>query len=270
MNKKILLMCSMALCAGVIATGVFASQNDTFQVFTMDNVQLSESTAITNALNNSNVLRGFLSPTMEAGDDIDEIETVALNSIQSYNVQNITDNNEAISANNAIKLYTLSVEPTTTSIYTSTNENNDKLIIPMELNNSISFIYMKKGENVNTVTEKINQLNVSEETKSRMRQKAIQREGNWYVSCIEEQYSYDKAKNFVNGNTLSELLYENNISDITDLKYVYINNNDILTICVKTNTNEYIIPYVFENRSDGLQENTLYAVSDFIEIVTES
>lgn len=248
----------LVLCIGRLCINVSATQLNDADI--PNNIS-SEIDEISSALSSSNTLKGYLSTKISVFDS----ETDNESEISRY-----TTNNEIYDSTlneSRIKVYSILLENTTQSIYSNISENNDIWIVAKDIDSNVSFSFLKKGEDISAATDKINALSVSDSYKSRMLQKAIERANKWYVAYVEKQNTVQNARDFISESNIESLLAENEVGNIIDTKYIYIQNNNMLAISVKTSDSEYVIPYVTATRSDNMSNNSIYTVSEMKDFI---
>lgn len=251
MNKKLLTIISAVLCTGVLCGTVLASNLSKTEAVTSQDNEYNE---ISEALNNSNTLRGYLSPKVDvASADVDEENT-------ELNVQNANMSQAAEPEDIRLKLYTVNIDDETQSIYQQLADENDMWIVVKDNGENIGYSFLKKGAALSEVEKKVNELNVPETTKSRMLAKAAAREGKWYVAYVSKYKDQQASRDFVSESHINSLLEADNITSIADKKYVYIQNNDTLAVLVRTADNEYIIP--FAGGSSEFENNRIYTTQE--------
>lgn len=262
MNKKIMLICSTVLSAVIFTTGVYASQ----MIESATNVaSLSETAQLQSALDNSNVLRSRYNVTSHE----EELAELDNDGVQTYSLRATEDVTDAPNAENAIKVYNVDLSESTTSLLEQLNVEPELRLLSEVINDETAFVFMKKGQSIDVATEKINALNISSERKEKMISKATEKAGKWYVSCIKRYGASVNADDFVDKSSVLNLLNSNNFSDVKDMKYVYITNNEMLGIWVKTEDAEHIVPFVTTSRTDNLSGNNVYTLSDIVDYIVE-
>jgi len=249
MNKKLFVMCTSVACAAVLTTVVFATQTMNISTTTTN---LSESSEISAILKNSNVYRSVYQASESRQDTLTEDTEV-----KKINTET-EDLTSKISDETALKVYSITLNDSSSPVFA---EENDLWIIPINTDEGVSYAYMKKGEDTDVVAERINKLDISEEYRERLIKKAKANEGKWYVAYIKTQHSADKAQEFANSNNIQNVITANNITNVLDMRYVYINNKNELAVYIKTNTSEYIIPY----NSEISDNFSVCSISDYVE-----
>lgn len=262
MNRKIMLICSVALSATLFTTGVYASQTLKNEIKGTEN---SEITQLQEAVENSNVLRSRYSVTSYE----DEISELDNDSVQTYSNDEENSFDEMLNVENAIKVYDVNLSETTTSLSEQFDNDAEIILLPELIDNEISFVFMKKGQNIDEATEKINALNLSDERKEKMISKAAEKAGKWNVSYIKKYSSSESAANFVNISFIQNLLNTNNIFAVENFEYIYINNNEMLGVWVKTESAEYVIPFVTTTRVDDLSNNNVYSLDNIVSYIVK-
>ena len=240
MKSNLFKTISVSLCAVILSANAYALTTD---------VADSTYDEISSALENSSAVMSYLSPEISVKDlENDEIYDTAPNKVKA----------QAALQEKRIKFYGVSVNSNTTSVYSNLEENNDLWVVASDIDNSMAFTFLKKGEAFESVQARINALNLDNSYKERMLQAAQERAGKWYVMYVAEQNSYDNANSFIDETSIQNLLSEKGIDNIVDLRYIYIRNNNTLALCVKTSDSEYILPYV-----TSVETGALYSVEEF-------
>ena len=262
MKHKIFKICASVICVGSIAATAFATTGiiNFAEIGASSTVEENEISA---ALSNSNVLDSNRAPLItKECDIIDEAnmmpQSISLNNIDALQTDTTYDN---------IKLYNVVLSDEVNSVYNNIGDCNDSWIVPEIGEDKFSYIYLEKGEELKTVADRINSLNISDERKQKMLAKAVEREGKWYVSRVETQRNFNDAANFVDSGYMTTLIENNNIADVIGTKYVFIENLGIPALSINTETGEYIVPQVAPNRFDGIECNKIYSISEFINAV---
>ena len=240
MKSNLFKTISVSLCAVILSANAYALTTD-----------IADSTydEISSALENSSAVKAYLSPVISAHD----LENDVLTDMTANKVKAQTALHEK-----RLKVYSVTVNDDTSSIYNELEDNNDLWVVAKDIDKTISFSFLEKGEAVESVQSRINTLNLDRSYKERMLQAVQEREGKWYVMYVDEQNSYDNAYRFIDETSIQNLLSEKGIDNIVDLRYIYIRNNNTLALCVKTSDSEYILPYVTSGETGAL-----YSVEEF-------
>ncbi len=257
MKKRSLALCATTLSAALLITAVFASRG-------IENAdiekEISETTQLQAAINSSDVLKSRY--------EIDDGLEIVNNADTLANMANMAETEYMASADNAIQLYRVELAENTTSLASQLEKDNEYWFVPKEIDGKISFIFMKKGEALESVTEKIEALNVSDERKEKMLERAIKREGKWFVNRIDKQNDNEKANTFVNSAAIENNLEKNDVTNIRKMKYIVIDNNGSLGIWVQTLEGaEYIIPYM--TGTEELVSNNPYALNEVVYFIAK-
>ena len=255
MYKKLIISCFVVL--SIIMSVSYSYADIGYDIIERSTAE-TETTQLQSALRNSDILKSRLN-IITQDNEVESDNTVILEN-------SITDNvkNDISSANNGIKLYEVFFNEETDSIKEQLDKENEMWMFPKTIDDKISFIFMKKGEELSAAKKKIDLLKVSEERKEKMIQRVAERENKWYVFRIEQQNSTDKASQFVNANSINTALNTNSIDNVESVKYIYIINKDILGIWVETADSEYIIPYVSGNQIESISSNMVYSLSNIV------
>lgn len=258
MNKKITIICSTVLSAVIFTTGVYASQKIDA---TAQAVLASETTQLQSALDNSNILRSRYKVTSQE----EEIAALDKGEIEIYSVKDNVSNKETPNAENAIKVYDVDLSGKS-SLTQQFNKAAESRLLVEEIAGETAFVFMKQGQNIEVAREKINALNISEERKEKMRTKAAEKAGKWYVSAVKRYSSSEDANNFTDKTYITNLLNTNGITNVENIEYVYISNSEMLGIWVSAEGSEYIIPFVTTSRNDITSNNVynLDTISDCV------
>lgn len=255
MKKRNVIICSAISGILILTSGVYASQNISLDT---NNANDSEIAQFQEVLEDSNVLKSRYEiverTDIENGDS--EIHRVAPHSLSQ-------------NTDNAIKIYNVQFSSGMTSLAELLNKDNEVWMVPKLINNEMSFVYIKKGDSIEVASQKINALNVSDEWKQKMIANASKKAGKWYVNRVDEQSSLEAAQNFVNNEYIVNKLNEFGISEISDIKYIGIDNNRTLGLWVKSGDSEYVIPYVSKQNSDSSAEINIYTLTEFISTIVQ-
>ena len=237
--KNLFKTISLSLCAVILSANAYAVTGDV-----VDN-SFDE---VSSALESSNAVMAYLSPEFSAKDLENDIFDTTPSKVKA----------QTALKEKRLKVYSVTVGGDTSSIYNTLEENNDLWIVAKDIDETISFSFLEKGEAFEKVQARINALSLDDSYKERMLQTARERDGKWYVMYVDEQNSYDNANNFIDESVIQNLLSENGIDNIVDLRYIYIRNNNTLAMCVKTTDSEYILPYATTGETGAL-----YSVEEF-------
>lgn len=189
--------------------------------------------------------------------------------VQTYSIKEENDLNAMPDVENAIRVYDVNLSKSTISLSEQFNKDAEIRLLPEVIDDEMSFVFMKKGQNIAEATEKINALNISDERKGKMISRAAEKADTWNVAYIKKYSSSDSATNFVNISFIQNLLNTNNISAVEDIEYIYISNNEMLGVWVKTESTEYIIPFVTTTRTDDLSNNNVYSLDDMVSYIVK-
>ena len=162
-----------------------------------------------------------------------------------------------------IPLYTANITESTDSIYDNLSSQNEYWLVVMETNKGFGFAYLKKGEEYSIMKEKIDKLNCSDEMKAQLLDTVKKREGKWFTERIVETRKREDAANFINDDYIESLIKDAGITNIVGMKHINI-NNFTPGVSIKTDDGEYVIMY-YVGKLNGLENNKVYALSDFIE-----
>lgn len=258
MNKKITIICSTVLSAVILTIGVYASQkiDSTEQA-----ILLSETTQLQSALDSSSVLRSRYNVTSLE----EEIAALDKDETQTYAIRESASETETPDAEKAIKVYDVDLSETT-SLAQQFNKSAETRLLAEDIDGETAFIFMKKGQEIDAARAKINALNISNERKEKMISKAAEKAGKWYVSAVKRYSSSADASNFVDKSFITNLLNTNGITNIEDMEYVYISNNEMLGVWVSAEDSEYIIPFVTTSRND-IASNNVYCLNDISDCI---
>lgn len=259
MNKKILSLILCFIIATVVVSGVYATQN-------MDNnTESNEINELIDAVNSSNVLRSRENIVYVDSVTNNAENTESTREISAYTLQSNTGTeNKSKEINDYYKIYKVSFQDDMQTLETYLNKANELWMTHYENDGIISFAFLQKGEDYNAQCKKINALNISQNRKEKMLQTARIIAGKWHVSHIEEQKNYEKASQFVTEGEIKNLIAENAICNIEEMKYIFIGSENMLAIWVNTDEGEYIIPYFSGEREDDLTSNEVYELLEFI------
>lgn len=257
--KKIYIMVSTVLTIATLTTGVYANQ---YGIVTSSNTDTSILAQLQTALDNSNILKST--------HNIEYLEDeTATDTPQTCSLRNTSQANNFATASDAIEIYDITVSETTDSLTSQIDKENELWMIPEEIDGKMSFIFIKKSNSLSTATEKINALKISAERKEKMIARATQKADKLNVCRIEHLSSYNNASTFVNADSIENIIAISEISGVTDMKYIYINNINALGIWIKTNNNEYIIPYITGAQGKNMSCNSVYTLSDVVKYIVK-
>lgn len=169
MKSNLFKTISVSLCAVILSANAYALTTD-----------IADSTydEISSALENSSAVKAYLSPVISAHD----LENDVLTDMTANKVKAQTALHEK-----RLKVYSVTVNDDTSSIYNELEDNNDLWVVAKDIDKTISFSFLEKGEAVESVQSRINTLNLDRSYKERMLQAAQEREGKWYVMYVDEQ-----------------------------------------------------------------------------------
>lgn len=252
MKKRLTIISSAILSAVLFATGVYASRDISSLLKAPINSETSE---IQQALDNSGIIRSRYNIISTTDNDTD---------VQRQNQANATEDVETARAENALRLYDVQLSENLTSIASQLDKENERWLLPKIINGKMTYSYIRKGRELDVVIERVKKLNISEEWKENMIARAAEKEGKWYVYRLDTIYDSDTAAKFVNNTEIAATLNSNNVTNIQDMKYIYIKNNSTLGIWIQTDSGEYIIPYVTSPELSDLVSNSLYTMSDVV------
>ncbi len=246
MKKRLITTCAVTLIAALLSSGAYASENLSALI---QRATGSELTELQNALDNSGIIRsrtGVMVTTDEKGD----------------NVQNTAVSNSNIKAENAVRVFDIKMADGMTSITDLLDKENERWLLVTEIRGDLCYIYIRRGENLATATERINALNVSEKEKERMIANAAEKEGKWYVYQLSTPSSNGGSRyTLFNMKSIANILEESNISGVTAIEYIRISNCNMYALWVQTAEGEYIIPYVTGEQFVDMVSHQVYPLS---------
>lgn len=248
MNKKLSILFA-ALCTATLSIAVYAS--NTIPKINAE-ITTDETPQLQSVLDNSKLLNGVYNAHYR--DDV-------INGNVDENEEKISTVG-AVNAENAVKLYNVSLTNETTSLKEQLDKDNEQWFVTKNINGKMSYIFIKKGADIETATQKINALNISSERKEKMIAEAEEKAGKWYVSKIFQPNNSTENDGELERNITTNTISANGINDVKDMKYIYINNTATLGIWVQTETGEYIIPYNTSAATGDLSVNQSYTLSD--------
>lgn len=232
MKKKIVTICTAALCVAMFGIGAYANKNaiDLSDKIQSDELQIDEISQLQSALDNSPVLRSVYNSHYREDYFTGDENTL---SSESYN-------EESINARDAVKLYNVSLSDTTTSLKSQLDKENEQWLIVKNIKGNTAYIFMRKGADVETVEKNISDLNISEKWKNEILESAKEKAGKWYVDRVEQTKSSDDTTAEI--ANISTTINQKSISD-AEIKYIYIDNTDTIGTWIQKDNKEYIIPY---------------------------
>ncbi len=245
MKNKILSVCIISLIATTFNVNALAN---TLITKSTDVIISTETEQLQSALDNSSLIKGFYNvrPNQSAAMDLDN-DDVATEAVESFKID----------AKKAVKLYSVSVNSEITSLKPQLDKENEQWLICQKINGKMSYIFIKKGDDIENAEKKINKLNISDKLKSSMLANARERAGKWYVSRIERPANITMDFDITENNSMiSE-------SSIVDTKFVYIKSTGMIAKWIQSDSGEQIIPYATPERLGNLENNTPYTLSEF-------
>lgn len=251
MNKKLTTVMVSIGCAVVLGVTAYATSLGNTNLTLQESAEYDE---ITSVIQNSGTVEAYLEPDSTPLDD--EMD----NSINSAVIQSVPSN---INMNDfkKVKLFTVDINESITSIYDNLNTENEYWLAVIEDDTRTGYAYLRKGISYSEAESNLARINISPEWKSRMLKKIKEREGKWYVERVVDKTKDENARNFVNDEYVNSFLASEGISNIEGIKYIQL-NAFIPAICVKTDSTEYIIPHFSGNIINGLQSDAIYTVSE--------
>ena len=254
MKKRFLTFFCAALSAATMTTGVYA---DTDSSTAPDSEELKEILEV--AENKNKTENGAY--TNDDGEEVEyQIEPADIDisdAIKVYNVPFITED----------YMHIVDFHGT---MEDSFKGKDYEYVVPYKRGKLITKIgYMKIGEDLETETKIINDLNISDKQKQSMLKTAAERAGKWY------QYSASSADErktvYLTRNLLESLLASAGITNIQDMKYFC---GHPLRLWVKADNIEYILPEeAFELTKDEngtVVSGKIFTVADFFDILKDS
>lgn len=118
---------------------------------------------------------------------------------------------------------------------------------------------IKIGKPVSEVEKSISDLNLDEEYKEELLQKAQDKEGKWYVASVTR---YVEGEGYLMPEELQSKLEEAGITNVVDVKYASITDYADEAFCIKTEDDEYVIPINAFNFVPNVENRDIYSTGE--------
>lgn len=244
MKKKIITICTAALCVAMVGIGAYASKTD---IDLSNTVEVNETAQLQAALDNSAVLKSLYN-TRSREDDIAELDE---------EVQ--TETYGTFDAQDAVKVYNVSLNDTTTSLKSQLNKDNDQWLLVETIKGKTTYIYMRKGGDYETAEKKINSMDVPDSLREKMLENAKSKAGKWYVERAEQPINDTENREIsLNGNAVTQ----NDNAHIKDMKYICIDGIGTVSVWLQTDTGEYVVPLDTSVNTADLSGNSVYSLTN--------
>ena len=243
MSRKILTLLISFILLLSSTTSVFAIYDDFYE-----HASEKELTEIQAALDDSNVVRGVNSPRYGRDDSGEEVVRKT-EKVKPY-------------AGSAIRMYAVSIREDTASLAEQLGKENEIWLLPERKGKKIIFFKLVKGKDADDAIKGIENLDVADSLREKIIENAKNRAGKWYV-----QSAFEPSKGSYEDYAIPQVdkvLKENDITNVKSIKYI-TNIFEMDGVWVQTDDAEYVIPYFTTQRTFGLERDTLYTLSDFIE-----